>query len=227
MFCFLCRHRKGSDMSNRLTKCNSHAFMAVSWICSTFCSSSQRNIRLAVIFFKSHSSLWLCSGYFLIYKHITSETFRTFDVHPNFLNKTMSFYFESGEWMDQRIDPGSNFSEVFLGGINTFLQFACNQADYEERQALLCLCARCKNVKQRDAKVFSIHLSFYGVKEIIMFRRVMERNYTMLVRVMGGGIIRRMKRKCGRILVRMLMKITTRIFQKNKLTLRHNTCRNL
>ncbi|KAF2585204.1 hypothetical protein F2Q70_00035845 [Brassica cretica] len=37
--------------------------------------------------------------------------------------------------MDQRIDPESNYvSEMFLRGINAFLQFACNQADYEERQ---------------------------------------------------------------------------------------------
>ncbi|KAH0909734.1 hypothetical protein HID58_033055, partial [Brassica napus] len=67
--------------------------------------------------------------------------------------------------MDQRIDPESNsVSEVFLGGINAFLQFACNQADYIERQTLLCLCARCKNVKQRDAKVVSRHLFLYGFK---------------------------------------------------------------
>ncbi|KAH0934509.1 LOW QUALITY PROTEIN: hypothetical protein HID58_011626 [Brassica napus] len=67
--------------------------------------------------------------------------------------------------MDQRIDPQSNsVSEVFLGGINAFLQFACNQADYEERQTLLCPCARCKNVKQRDAKVVSRHLFLYGFK---------------------------------------------------------------
>ncbi|XP_048632974.1 uncharacterized protein LOC125607181 [Brassica napus] len=77
----------------------------------------------------------------------------------------MSFYFDSREWMDQRIDPQSNsVSEVFLGGINAFLQFACNQADYEERQTLLCPCARCKNVKQRDAKVVSRHLFLYGFK---------------------------------------------------------------
>ncbi|KAH0937590.1 hypothetical protein HID58_005051 [Brassica napus] len=69
------------------------------------------------------------------------------------------------EWMDQRIDPESNsVSEVFLGGINAFLQFACNQADYIERQTLLCPCARCKNVKQRDAKVVSRHLFLYGFK---------------------------------------------------------------
>ncbi|KAH0926073.1 hypothetical protein HID58_018329 [Brassica napus] len=67
--------------------------------------------------------------------------------------------------MDQRIDPESNsVSEVFLGGINAFLQFACNQADYIERQTLLCPCARCKNVKQRDAKVVSRHLFLYGFK---------------------------------------------------------------
>ncbi|KAG5406040.1 hypothetical protein IGI04_012159 [Brassica rapa subsp. trilocularis] len=77
----------------------------------------------------------------------------------------MSFYFDSREWMDQMIDPQSNsVSEVFLGGINAFLQFACNQADYEERQTLLCPCARCKNVKQRDAKVVSRHLFLYGFK---------------------------------------------------------------
>ncbi|XP_009103472.2 uncharacterized protein LOC103829553 [Brassica rapa] len=77
----------------------------------------------------------------------------------------MSFYFDSREWMDQRIDPQSNsVSEVFLGGINAFLQFACNQANYEERQTLLCPCTRCKNVKQRDAKVVSRHLFLYGFK---------------------------------------------------------------
>ncbi|KAF2575055.1 hypothetical protein F2Q70_00004753 [Brassica cretica] len=77
----------------------------------------------------------------------------------------MSFYFDSREWMDRRIDPESNsVSEVFLGGINAFLQFACSQADYEERQTLLCPCARCKNVKQRDAKVVSRHLFLYGFK---------------------------------------------------------------
>ena len=67
--------------------------------------------------------------------------------------------------MDQRIDPESNsVSEVFLGRIDAFIQFACNQADYEERQTLLCLCARCKNVKQRDAKVVARHLVLYGFK---------------------------------------------------------------
>ncbi|KAF3544320.1 hypothetical protein DY000_02009679 [Brassica cretica] len=77
----------------------------------------------------------------------------------------MSFYFDSREWMDQMIDPESNsVSEVFLGGINAFLQFACNQADYVERQTLLCPCARCANVKQRDAKVVSRHLFLYGFK---------------------------------------------------------------
>ncbi|RID79698.1 hypothetical protein BRARA_A02413, partial [Brassica rapa] len=77
----------------------------------------------------------------------------------------MSFYFDSKEWMDQRIDPESNsVSEVFLGGINAFLQFACNQADYVERKTLLCPCARCKNVKQRDAKFVSRHLFLYGFK---------------------------------------------------------------
>ena len=78
----------------------------------------------------------------------------------------MSFYFDSREWMDQRIDPESNsVSEVFLGGINAFLQFACNQADYIERQTLLCPCARCKNVKQRDAKVVARHLQFYMLQD--------------------------------------------------------------
>ncbi|KAH0892508.1 hypothetical protein HID58_054937, partial [Brassica napus] len=69
------------------------------------------------------------------------------------------------EWLDQRIDPESNsVSEVFLGGINAFLQFSCNQADYKERQTLLCPCARCKNVKLREAKVVSRHLFLYGFK---------------------------------------------------------------
>ncbi|KAF3540136.1 hypothetical protein F2Q69_00020346 [Brassica cretica] len=78
---------------------------------------------------------------------------------------------ESREWMDQRIDPGSNHvSETFLG--------------------------------------------------------VMERNSTMLVRV-PGRIIQWVKKKCGRILLGMLMKITTRVFQKYKKTLRHLTCLNL
>ena len=67
--------------------------------------------------------------------------------------------------MDRMIDLESNsITEVFLGGINAFLQFACSQADYEERQTLLCPCARCKNVKQRDAKVVSRHLFLYGFK---------------------------------------------------------------
>ena len=66
----------------------------------------------------------------------------------------MSFYFDSREWMDRMIDLESNsITEVFLGGINAFLQFVCSQSDYEERQTLLCPCARCKNVKQRDAKL--------------------------------------------------------------------------
>ncbi|KAF3545894.1 hypothetical protein DY000_02008489 [Brassica cretica] len=47
---------------------------------------------------------------------------------------------------------------------HAFLQFACNQADYVERQTLLCPCARCANVKQRDAKVVSRHLFLYGFK---------------------------------------------------------------
>ncbi|KAH0903032.1 hypothetical protein HID58_042535 [Brassica napus] len=77
----------------------------------------------------------------------------------------MSFYFDSREWMDQRIDHESNsVSEVFLGGIIAFLQFACSQADYEEWQTLLCLCAQCKNVKQRDAKLVSRHLFLYVFK---------------------------------------------------------------
>ncbi|KAF3529887.1 hypothetical protein DY000_02040559 [Brassica cretica] len=78
----------------------------------------------------------------------------------------MSFYFDSREWMDQRIDHESNsVSEVFLGGIIAFLQFACSQADYEERQTLLCLCAQCKNVKQRDTKLVSRHLFLYVFRE--------------------------------------------------------------
>ncbi|KAH0939276.1 hypothetical protein HID58_006737, partial [Brassica napus] len=71
----------------------------------------------------------------------------------------------SREWMDQRIDPGSNcVSETFLGGIDAFIQFECNQADYKERETLLCPCARCKNVKQREARVVARHLFLYGFK---------------------------------------------------------------
>ncbi|KAF3536673.1 hypothetical protein F2Q69_00021239 [Brassica cretica] len=77
----------------------------------------------------------------------------------------MSFYFQSREWMDQRIDPESNqVSEIFLGGVDAFIQFACNQEDYKERETLLCLCARCKNVKQREARVVARHLFLYGFK---------------------------------------------------------------
>ncbi|KAF2613816.1 hypothetical protein F2Q70_00010619 [Brassica cretica] len=115
----------------------------------------------------------------------------------------MSFYFDSREWMDQRIDPESNsVSEVFLGGINAFLQFACNQADYVERQTLLCLCARCANVKHHGEK-------FYTVGES------------------SGANHSTAKRKCGRILLGMLMKITTRVIRKYQRTLRHHTYRNL
>ncbi|RID79634.1 hypothetical protein BRARA_A02355 [Brassica rapa] len=67
--------------------------------------------------------------------------------------------------MDQRIDPGSNcVSETFLGGIDAFIQYACNQADYKERETLLCPCARCKNVKQREERVVTRHLFLYGLK---------------------------------------------------------------
>ncbi|KAH0893933.1 hypothetical protein HID58_056362, partial [Brassica napus] len=77
----------------------------------------------------------------------------------------MSFYFQSREWMDQRIDPESNqVSEIFLGGVDAFIQFACNQEDYKERETLLCPCARCKNVKQREARVVARHLFLYGFK---------------------------------------------------------------
>ncbi|KAH0862597.1 hypothetical protein HID58_079808, partial [Brassica napus] len=77
----------------------------------------------------------------------------------------MSFYFQSREWMDQRIDPESNqVSEIFLGGVDAFIQFACNQEDYKERELLLCPCARCKNVKQREARVVARHLFLYGFK---------------------------------------------------------------
>ncbi|KAH0874925.1 hypothetical protein HID58_072287, partial [Brassica napus] len=71
----------------------------------------------------------------------------------------------SREWVDQRIDPESNHvSEVFLGGIDAFIQFVCNRADYKERETLLCPCARCKNVKQREARVVARHLFLYGFK---------------------------------------------------------------
>ncbi|KAH0902899.1 hypothetical protein HID58_042402 [Brassica napus] len=74
----------------------------------------------------------------------------------------MSFYFQSREWMDQRIDPESNqVSEIFLGGVDAFIQFACNQEDYKERETLLCPCARCKNVKQCEARVVARHLFLY------------------------------------------------------------------
>lgn len=77
----------------------------------------------------------------------------------------MSFYFQSREWMDQRIDPESNqVSEIFLGGVDAFIQFACNQEDYKERETLLCPCARCKNVKQREARVVARHIFLYGFK---------------------------------------------------------------
>ncbi|KAF2590594.1 hypothetical protein F2Q70_00039724 [Brassica cretica] len=77
----------------------------------------------------------------------------------------MSFYFQSREWMDQRIDSESNqVSELFLGGVDAFIQFACNQEDYKERETLLCPCARCKNVKQREARVVARHLFLYGFK---------------------------------------------------------------
>ena len=67
--------------------------------------------------------------------------------------------------MDQRIDPESNqVSEIFLGGVDAFIQFACNQEDYKERETLLCPCARCKNVKQREARVVARHLFLYGFK---------------------------------------------------------------
>ncbi|KAH0904194.1 hypothetical protein HID58_043697 [Brassica napus] len=69
------------------------------------------------------------------------------------------------EWMDQRIDPESNqVSEIFLGGVDAFIQFACNREDYKERETLLCPCARCKNVKQREARVVARHLFLYGFK---------------------------------------------------------------
>ncbi|KAG5397581.1 hypothetical protein IGI04_019395 [Brassica rapa subsp. trilocularis] len=82
----------------------------------------------------------------------------------------MSFYFQSREWMDQRIDPESNqVSEIFLGGVDAFIQFACNQEDYKERETLLCPCARCKNVKQREARFVARHLFLYGFKENYYF----------------------------------------------------------
>lgn len=77
----------------------------------------------------------------------------------------MSNYFQSREWMDHRIDSENNcVSSEFIEGINVFIQFACNQACYLERNTLLCPCARCKNTKQREAKVVSRHLFMYGFK---------------------------------------------------------------
>lgn len=139
----------------------------------------------------------------------------------------MSFYFESREWIDQRIHPERNcVPEVFLGGIDAFIQFACHQADYEERQTLLCPCARCNNVKQQDAKFVSRHLFLYGYKgNYYVWMNHGEKFYDVDESL--EQIIRRVTREGGRILLGMLMKIITRIFQKHKRTLHHYTCRNL
>ena len=59
----------------------------------------------------------------------------------------MSFYFESREWLDQRIDPESNcVSEVFLGGINAFIQFVCNQAYYRTKKLIRALGLPVQNI---------------------------------------------------------------------------------
>ncbi|KAF2594932.1 hypothetical protein F2Q70_00043926 [Brassica cretica] len=113
--------------------------------------------------------------------------------------------------MDQRIDPQSNsVSEVFLGGINAFLQFACNQADHEERQTLLCPCARCKNVKQRDAKVVSRNLFLNGFNgNYYVWTSHGEKFY--IVGESSGASHSTGEEEMWEILLGMLMKITTRI----------------
>ncbi|KAG7536933.1 Transposon En/Spm-like [Arabidopsis suecica] len=67
--------------------------------------------------------------------------------------------------MDQRVDPLTNrVSDEFFEGVNVFIEFACNQASYQETNTILCPCARCKNGKQRDAKTVIKHLSRVGFK---------------------------------------------------------------
>lgn len=90
----------------------------------------------------------------------------------------MSSYFQSREWMDHQIDSENNcVSSEFIEGINFFIQFACNQACYLERNILLCPCARCKNTKQLEARVVSKHLfSFTNLRDTIISGRVMKKN---------------------------------------------------
>lgn len=56
--------------------------------------------------------------------------------------------------MDRPIGPEKNcVSDDFINGIHAFIRFSCNQPSYQERGTLLCSCARCRNMKQRDALV--------------------------------------------------------------------------
>ena len=131
MFCFLCRHQKVIATSSCLTKRDTAT--VISWLSRGymyFIQSAAEKDSIGLWYFKRATECsWLKSGYFAIYIHYTTVTFRTFVLHSNFLNK-MSFYFQSREYMDQRIDHGSNYvSGTFLGGIDAFIQFACNQAE--------------------------------------------------------------------------------------------------
>lgn len=102
-----------------------------------------------------------------------------------FWTRIMSLYFQSREWMDQRVDPENNcISNVYIKVV-TLLFYFLQMKHLIERVILYCVYAWCKNVKNMDAKIVSRHIFSSRFREITIYRRVMEKIFMMLVRVLG------------------------------------------
>lgn len=53
---------------------------------------------------------------------------------------------------------------LYIEEINVSIDISCSQASYQETNTILCLCTRCKEEKQLDAKMVTKDLYIVGFK---------------------------------------------------------------
>lgn len=66
------------------------------------------------------------------------------------------------EWMYKRRSRDGSLNPDFIGGVDSFIAFACNQPMFMDREKIRCPCTKCDNMKFQADYDVRYHLVING-----------------------------------------------------------------
>ncbi|XP_019160044.1 PREDICTED: uncharacterized protein LOC109156648 [Ipomoea nil] len=65
-------------------------------------------------------------------------------------------------WMYQRRTQRGDLNQVFIEGLETFIEFACSQPNFMDGTKIRCPCKRCRHISFEEAESVRFHLCKFG-----------------------------------------------------------------